>query len=116
MHLITIGNRFKNARINAGFSQKEVSRLSGFISAQALGKYEKDLSIPSNKVLYFLPKLYQVSLDYLLMHVNYRTHEEFTESVLLLNKEAIHILQNIKQREGSLDDLKNFLMKIKEES
>jgi len=115
MEIKTIGNRFKNARLNAGYSQKEVSQLSQFITAQALGKYEKDLCIPSNKVLYYLPKLYHVSLDYLLLQDNYKTHEDFVESVLLLKKESIQTLINMKQNNISLNDLYYFLKKIKEE-
>lgn len=40
MKINQINNRFKVARINAGYSQRDVSRILKFVSFQALSHYE----------------------------------------------------------------------------
>ena len=44
-------------------------------------------------VLYSLPKLYHVSLDYLLNEDDYRNHEEFIFSEFRLDEKSISILK-----------------------
>ena len=66
-------NRLKYARINAGYSQKDVCDISGFISRNSLGNCETGYEYPGNKVLHFLPGLYKVSLDYLFCEDCYPT-------------------------------------------
>ena len=94
MKIKTIHNRFKVARINAGYSQRDVSRILDFLSFQALSHYEQGKRVPSNMVLYSLPKLYHVSLDYLLNEDDYRNHEEFIFSELGLDEKSISILKS----------------------
>lgn len=65
-----INNRFKYARLYAGYTQVEAAKASGFVTKQALSHFEKGTRTPSNKVLYTLPKLYNVSLDFLLKQHN----------------------------------------------
>ena len=89
MKINQINNRFKVARINAGYSQRDVSRILKFVSFQALSHYEHGLCIPSNKILYALPKLYYVSLDYLLNEDNFRNHDEFIQIKLGLDEKSV---------------------------
>ncbi|UTY38547.1 helix-turn-helix transcriptional regulator [Allocoprobacillus halotolerans] len=102
MKIKTTNNRFKVARINAGYSQRDVSRILDFLSFQALSLYEQGKRIPSNMVLYSLPKLYHVSLDYLL-------NEDFTISELGLNEKSISILKSNLEHTSINTILKKFI-------
>ncbi len=62
-----IGSRLKLAREAAGLSLRELeARIDGLISAQAIGKYERDEMMPSSTVLIALAKALAVTPDYLL--------------------------------------------------
>ena len=62
-----IGSRLKLAREAAGLSLRELEgRINGLVSAQAIGKYERDEMMPSSTVLIALSKALSVSPDYLL--------------------------------------------------
>ena len=61
------GDRLKLARAAAGFSLRDLSaKMDCLISAQALGKYERDEMLPSSTVLIALAKALGVSESYLL--------------------------------------------------
>lgn len=113
---ISSHNRFKNARLSAGYSQEDVCVRSGFISRTSLGNYETGYEYPGNKVLYFLPKLYGTSLDYLFCEDLYPTHDEFVKDVLFLNEESIQILKSIPNRKFKNRAINKYLNQlIKEE-
>ncbi len=62
-----IGERLKLARSAAGLSLRELGdRLGGLVSAQAIGKYERDQMMPGSEVLIALARALGVSEDYLL--------------------------------------------------
>lgn len=62
-----IGNRLKRAREAAAFSLRELeAAINGLVSAQAIGKYERDEMMPSSTVLLALAKALKVRPDYLL--------------------------------------------------
>jgi Zn-dependent peptidase ImmA (M78 family) len=62
-----IGNRLKLARSAAGFSLRELeAQLGHLVSAQAIGKYERDEMMPGSEVLMALATALGVSEDYLL--------------------------------------------------
>src|SRR5690348_205029 len=62
-----IGSRLKLAREAAGLSLRDLQdRINGLVSAQAIGKYERDEMMPSSSVLLALAKAVQVSPEYLL--------------------------------------------------
>jgi Zn-dependent peptidase ImmA (M78 family) len=62
-----IGSRLKLAREAAGLSLRELQdRLNNLVTAQAIGKYERDEMMPSSPVLLALAKALSVSPDYLL--------------------------------------------------
>ena len=108
-------NRLKYARLNAGYSQKDVCTISGFISRNSLGNCETGYEYPGNKVLHFLPGLYKVSLDYLFCEDCYPTHDDFVNEVLFLDERSIEILKNLRDWKVKLDDFKNYLLKLIEE-
>ena len=108
-------NRLKYARLNAGYSQKDVCTISGFISRNSLCNCETGYEYPGNKVLHFLPGLYKVSLDYLFCEDCYPTHDDFVKEVLFLDERSIEILKNLRDWKVKLDDFKNYLLKLIEE-
>jgi Zn-dependent peptidase ImmA (M78 family) len=62
-----IGARLKLARAAAGLSLRALEdRLNGLVTAQAIGKYERDEMMPSSTVLIALARALGVSEDYLL--------------------------------------------------
>src|SRR5258708_27820487 len=62
-----IGSRLKLAREAAGLSLRQLEdRINNLVSAQAIGKYERDEMMPSSPVLLGLSKALSVSTDYLL--------------------------------------------------
>jgi Zn-dependent peptidase ImmA (M78 family)/DNA-binding XRE family transcriptional regulator len=61
-----IGPRLKLARSAAGLSLRELEeKIGGRVTAQAIGKYERDESMPSSGVLIALADALGVSVDYL---------------------------------------------------
>ena len=62
-----IGNRLKRAREALGLSLRELeAAIHGQVSAQAIGKYERDEMMPSSTILLALAKALGVSPEYLL--------------------------------------------------
>ena len=62
-----IGNRLKRAREALGLSLRELeAAIQGQVSAQAIGKYERDEMMPSSTVLLAMAKALRVSPEYLL--------------------------------------------------
>lgn len=68
----------KAARVNAGYTQKQVANIIG-INYQTLGKYEKDSSNISLKILNELITLYNVDVNNIFLGV--------TSSKLVKSKE-----------------------------
>jgi Zn-dependent peptidase ImmA (M78 family)/DNA-binding XRE family transcriptional regulator len=61
--MMSIGERLKAARMRAGLSQRALAAGVG-VSAQAISKYERGLSIPSSGVLIRLAKILEVRVEY----------------------------------------------------
>ena len=62
-----IGERLKLARAAAGLSLRDLeARMLPRVSAQAIGKYERDEMMPSSAVLIALSQTLGVAPDYLL--------------------------------------------------
>jgi Zn-dependent peptidase ImmA (M78 family) len=61
-----IGKRLKLARVAAGLSLRDLqAKMGNRVTAQAIGKYERDESVPSSGVLIALSDALGISLDYL---------------------------------------------------
>src|SRR5574343_1670242 len=62
-----IGNRLKRSREALGLSLRELeAAIQGQVSAQAIGKYERDEMMPSSTILLAMAKALEVSPEYLL--------------------------------------------------
>lgn len=62
----TIGSRLRHVRERSGYSQKEVSALTGITNVN-ISRYELDQTSPTLETIRKLAELYQVSLDYIFM-------------------------------------------------
>lgn len=114
MKIKSVTNRLKDARINAGYSQRDVQKITEFIKFQALSNYEHDRSIPSNKTFIELSKLYHVSIDYLFCNDDYRNHEEYIINELGLTSQSISILKKLKHSGVDISPIKQFIIQLKE--
>lgn len=62
-----IGSRLKRAREACGYSLRELeAAIDGQVSAQAIGKYERDEMMPGSRALMALAKALDVSAEYLM--------------------------------------------------
>ena len=62
-----IGNRLKRAREALGLSLRDLeAKIQSLVTAQAIGKYERDESMPSSTVLLALARALNVSPEYLI--------------------------------------------------
>jgi transcriptional regulator with XRE-family HTH domain len=98
-----IGQRIKLARKKAGLSLRGLAdALDGKVSAQAIGKYERDEMTPSSGVLIALSKALGVSLSYLmeshgveLTGVDFRTKANTLEEMKNRDNERMELLSKI---------------------
>jgi len=92
-----IGARLKLARAAAGLSLRGLEeRLQGLVTAQAIGKYERDEMMPSSSVLIGLAKALGVTEDYLLNPADVElVAVEFRKKKLTSAKEAAEVRARI---------------------
>ena len=105
-----IGNRLKLARSGAGLSLRELSeRIDNRVTPQAIGKYERDESMPRSGVLIALADALHVSVNYLtgdpgmsLQSVDFRTkkvmgkrHEDSVRAMALHRLERYLAIEEI---------------------
>jgi Zn-dependent peptidase ImmA (M78 family)/DNA-binding XRE family transcriptional regulator len=85
-----IGSRLKLARNAAGLSLRALAeRMEGLVTAQAIGKYERDEMMPASRVLLALAKALKVTPDYLLSQRDIRLGRmEFRKAIGSGAKEA----------------------------
>ncbi len=88
-----IGSRLKLARAAAGLSLRELeARLHSLVTAQAIGKYERDEMMPSSTVLIALAQALGVAPDYLLKQSDLRVAQiEFRKKALTSAKEEASV-------------------------
>ena len=91
-----IGKRLKNARITSGFSLRSLSdAMQNKVSAQAIGKYERNEDIPSPSVLIALARTLRVSVDFLQNEDELKLEGiEFRKSACFSAKEVTRIEAN----------------------
>lgn len=106
-----IAKRIKSARNLAGFSLRELSdRMAGFVSHNAIKKYEMGLMMPDSKVLLALANALNVKTDYF-----FRPYEvsieniEFRKKSKLLVKEANSIKEKVTDSISNYIELEQFL-------
>lgn len=88
-----IGPRLKLARAAAGLSLRELeARMNNVVTAQAIGKYERDEMTPSSTVLIALAQALGVAVDYLLKQSDLRVAQiEFRKKALTSPKEEASV-------------------------
>ena len=77
---MTVGERIKTCRQNAGMSQEKVADLIG-VSRQAVTKWEADQSAPNTENLFKLAELFGTTVDMLLDTGNTARSEEHTSEL-----------------------------------
>jgi Zn-dependent peptidase ImmA (M78 family) len=88
-----IGRRLRLARAAAGYSLRELEdKLAKLVSAQAIGKYERDEMMPSSDVLPALALALGVSMQFLLSEQEIELEGvEFRRSPLATKKEQLQV-------------------------
>jgi len=88
-----LGKRLKLARASAGLSLRDLeARLGNVVSAQAIGKYERDEMMPSSKVLIALVDALGVSESYLLGQGVVQLEEvDFRKNAITSKKEEAQV-------------------------
>ncbi len=88
-----LGKRLKLARASAGLSLRDLeARLGNLVSAQAIGKYERDEMMPSSKVLIALADALGVSESYLLGQGDVQLEEvDFRKNAITSKKEEAQV-------------------------
>lgn len=106
-----IGQRLKIARAASGLSLRELeAAIDNLVTAQAIGKYERDEDMPSSKVLSALAGALRVSEDYLLASEHMVLDGvEFRKKNMALKREeafvegqALHLLERYLTLEDAL--------------
>jgi len=97
-----LGRRLKLARNGTGLSLRALEgRIGKLVTAQAIGKYERDESMPSSNVLIALGKALDVSVDYLLGHsdveldgIEFRKHKiALRRDQARVEAQVLHLLE-----------------------
>lgn len=83
---MTLGERIRTCRQQAGMSQEKVAELIG-ISRQAVTKWEADQSAPSTENLFKLADIFGTSVD-LLLHAENSGEETLEEAELITEEPA----------------------------
>ena len=88
-----IGKRLKLARGSAGLSLRELAvRVGNIVSAQAIGKYERDEMMPGSKVLIALSQALDVPVSYLAGPSNIKLESvEFRKNRITSRKEESQV-------------------------
>jgi Zn-dependent peptidase ImmA (M78 family) len=107
-----VGKRLKLARAAAGLSLRDLtSKIGNRVSAQQIGKYERDEDVPSSGVLIALSDGLGVSLDYLagdqemvLEGVEFRKKQITSKKEQAqIQAKALHLIERYLMVEGILD-------------
>jgi Zn-dependent peptidase ImmA (M78 family)/DNA-binding XRE family transcriptional regulator len=96
-----IGARLKVARAASGLSLRDLAaKIDGLVTAQAIGKYERDEDMPSSGVLIALASALGVTVDYLLSDeelvlegVEFRKKARSSREEATIEARTIHMLE-----------------------
>ena len=96
-----IGQKLKLARLASGLSLRELAaRIDGLVTAQAIGKYERDEDMPSSRVLIALACALDVTEDYLLNDdelvlegIEFRKKSASSREVATIEARTLHLLE-----------------------
>lgn len=92
-----IGKRLRLARQGSGFSLRELeARIGNLVSAQAIGKYERDEMMPNSTTLIALANALGVSEGYLLEQSELELEGlEFRKKKITSKKEEAHVVASV---------------------
>ena len=92
-----IGKRLKLARQGSGFSLRELeARIGNLVSAQAIGKYERDEMMPNSTTLIAIANALSVSEEYLLGQGELELEGlEFRKKKITSKKEEAHVVATV---------------------
>ena len=96
----SIGEKLYNHRKNAGLSQEELAEKIG-VSRQAVSKWERDESSPDTNNLIALAKLYNISIDELVLGENAPKQEETTNNKIGIPSQKVIVEDVIKNMNNS---------------
>lgn len=88
-------NRIYECRQRHHLSQKELSDILALNNRSLLSYYERGMRSINFKTLVKLSNYFKVSIDYLLMHDQYKTHTEYAIQCLGLSARSIEILTTL---------------------
>jgi Zn-dependent peptidase ImmA (M78 family)/DNA-binding XRE family transcriptional regulator len=92
-----IGKKLKLARQGSGLSLRELeSKIGNLVSAQAIGKYERDEMMPSSTILIVLAKAMGVSVTYLLSQNDLQLEGiDYRKKKITSKKEEAHVSASV---------------------
>lgn len=96
-----IGARLKVARVASGLSLRDLAaRMDGLVTAQAIGKYERNEDMPSSRVLIALAEALAVTEDYLLSDeelvlegIEFRKRVPSSREEATIEARTVHLLE-----------------------
>jgi Zn-dependent peptidase ImmA (M78 family) len=106
-----IGERLKLARAAAGLSLRDLeARMNGLVTAQAIGKYERDEMMPSSRVLLALARTLSVAERYLLKQSDLRLGQvEFRKKALTSAKDEASVRASVIEAVERYREVENLL-------
>lgn len=101
-----LSKRIKEARLKQKLTQSELGRIIN-VSKVSICLWEKGTKIPSAKNLLQLSKVLNVDLEYLIGNDNYVVSEEDTKYGLMMAKEEIKIIEELRNHKMLYNELIN---------
>lgn len=112
----SLPNRFKECRMEAGLSQKQVALSLGFVGNRyTISCYEHNKRLPNIATLIKMKNLYKVSLDYLLCLDDYKSHQDYLLQELGIDQELEELLLITKTIPKSSNLINQFIQKNRKE-
>jgi transcriptional regulator with XRE-family HTH domain len=88
---MTLGEHLMILRKQKGFSQGELGKLIG-TSGDIVGRYERNVIVPSIEVIMKMADSLQVSIDYLVGKTDFELDQSMMDIQTLNDKEKEHVL------------------------
>lgn len=113
-----LGTRIKEARKAAGLTQRQLAEIIN-VSNTSISNWEKNLSEPSLEIIRLLAQFFDVSIDYLLGHVNdplfYLDNERIVKSINSYDGDTADF-EDIKGTEKLIEYIKFYYFSLLSES
>jgi len=97
-------NRFKELRIEKGYSQKELADIL-FVNQTAVSQWERDVTTPTKETLMKLCDLYSTTIDYLLGRTDINRFEsDSNDNITPKEKKLFDLYQKAKNSDDPRDN------------